>query len=70
MEYIYVDEKGIKHNVNIHNFDRLDSDRVRIIGTIKLNPTDLNYPDKKWVNKNELLVKAEFTEDFIKLNTF
>ena len=69
-DYIYIDEKGTKHKVRIHNFDNLDSDKVRIMGNVTLNPTDRNYPDKKWVNKNELFVPAEFSSEYIKNNSF
>lgn len=70
MKYIYYDSNGVKHLVSIHNFDKLDKDRVRVMGNSTLNPTDLNYPDKKWVNKNELLVPATFTQEFISKNSF
>jgi hypothetical protein len=68
MEYTYIDEHGIAHKVHIHNFD--GKGNVRVIGGINLNPVDKNYPDKKWVKVDELLVPAKFTEHFIKKNMF
>lgn len=69
--YLYIDENGAKHfPVIIHNFDKLDTDKVRIMGNCRLNPTDRTYPDKKWVKKSDLFVQAEFTDEFIKQNSF
>lgn len=65
MEYLYFDEKGVMHRVRIHNFDKHDTTRVRVIGSHTLNPSDSLYPDKKWVNVNHLFVRADFTSEFI-----
>lgn len=72
MEYIYIDENKVFHTVHIHNFCASDPNRVRVIGSIRLNPSDNHYPDKKWVNKNELfqLEPAKFSDDFIKSHSY
>lgn len=70
MEYLYFDEKGVMHRVTIHNFDRRDTTRVRVMGNNTLNPSDKDYPDKKWVNINHLFVRAEFTPEFISKNSW
>lgn len=66
MTYIYIDEKGKKHNVVIHNFSRQNKNLVRIMSDITLNPTDTTgMKDKKWVEVSELLVPATFSKEFI-----
>lgn len=70
MEFLYIDERSEVHHVRLHNFDKRDSTKVRVIGSIRLNPSDTNYPDKKWVRTNELYVKATFNKDFIKKNSY
>ena len=69
MDYLYIDENRMVHEVRIHHFGR-DINYVRVIGSIKLNPTDAIYPDKKWVKTSDLYVKASFTEEFIKTHSF
>lgn len=68
-KFIYIDEHGKVHNVSIHNFSRSEPDKVRITGNLTLNPTDTNYPDKKWVKRSEVLAPATFTDEYIKNNT-
>lgn len=70
MVLIYVNpETREVFDVRIHNFSK-DSKLVRVQGSITLNPTDRSYPDKKWVNVEDIFQKVEFSKDFIKNNTF
>jgi len=69
--YYYINPTTKKvHRVNIHNFDRNDPSKVRIMSNCDLNPEDKHYPDKKWINTSDLLASAQFTEEFIKNHTF
>ena len=48
----YDQETGqFEADVRIINVDE-DSNQVRISGSMRLNPIDKNYPDKKWININ------------------
>ena len=72
LTHIYQDEQGKLHEVCIHNFIRDNSKEVRVCGHVDLNPHDKHYPDKKIVPISSLyeIKKAEFSEEFIKKNTF
>ncbi len=70
MQFTYIDENGKAHKVGIHNFSKSEPDMVRIMGNITLNPTDKNYPDKKWVKRSEVLAPAVFSEGFVENNSF
>lgn len=71
MDLLYKDEQGKFHEVRIHNFDRFDKTEVRVMGNISLNPSDKNYPDKKWVKIKDLfsIQPVNFSEEFISANT-
>lgn len=61
-----------KFTVKINNFDRTGK-KVRIVGNPKLNPSNGNYPDKKWIETGELMDldgnTPKFTREFIKEHT-
>lgn len=69
---VYKDEMGKLHKVIVHNFSKDDDTIVRVTGGIQLNPTDRNYPDKKWVKIEDLFVlePVKFPSDFIVANQF
>jgi len=72
MDLIYKDEMGEMHKVRVHNFSKDDETIVRVMGSVKLNPTDKNYPDKKWVKIKDLFVlePVHFSSNFIVANQF
>ena len=63
----YDQETGqFEADVRIINVDE-DSNQVRISGSMRLNPIDKNYPDKKWININCIYDNnIQFTPEFIK----
>lgn len=70
MDLIYKDENGKLYKVRVHNFSRRDDTIIRVMGNVELNPTDRNYPDKKWVKIKDLFVlePVKFSSDFILSN--
>jgi len=74
MEYLYInpDTREVFYPVYIHNFSRSMPNMVRIMGSIKLNPDDTNYPDKKWVKIKDLkeVIEVEFTPELIESKSF
>lgn len=68
---LYYDKvtKQFEPDVHVHNFSKSKSNMVRIIGSIKLNPSDVSYPDKKWVMMTDLYENVNFTPEFIVKNT-
>jgi hypothetical protein len=72
MDLVYKDEMGKLHKVRVHNFRKDDETIVRVMGDIKLNPTDRHYPDKKWVKIKDVFVlePVKFSSNFILSNQF
>lgn len=66
--FLYTDPITLKlFRVTIINFSRSDNKIVRVQGGVDLNPTNGNYPDKKWVDISDLkeIVPVTFSEEFI-----
>ena len=64
--YFNKETKQTEIDVRIHNFSKNMPGKIRIIGSMNLNPSDKNYPDKKWVNISDIFETVTFSEYTIK----
>lgn len=71
--FLYTDPETFQlFKVTIINFSRSDDKIVRVQGGVDLNPSNGNYPDKKWVNISDLaeIKPVNFSKEFINQNLF